>query len=59
MKNAADLIKKSIKDTLVAFVGDRIAMDPDTIQSLRSWIRMALALLSCLNKALALLPRRI
>ena len=34
--------QKSTKDTWVAFVGDRIPMDPDIIQSLRSRIRMDL-----------------
>ena len=42
MKNADNLFKKSIKDALVSFVGDLIPMDPDTIPSLRSRIRMDL-----------------
>ena len=40
MKNAANIFQKSIKDTRVAIVGGRIPMDPDTIQILRSRIRM-------------------
>ena len=42
MKNTVNLFKKSITDSWVSFVGDRIPMDPDTIQSLRSRIRMDL-----------------
>ena len=42
MKNVVNLLKKAIKDTRVSFVGDRIPMDPDTIRSLRSRIRMDL-----------------
>ena len=42
MKNVVNLLKKAIKDTRVSFVGDRIPMDPDTIQSLKSRIRMDL-----------------
>ena len=42
MKNGVNLLKKNIEDTRVSFVSDRILMDPDTIRSLRSWIRMDL-----------------
>ena len=42
MKNVVNLLKKAIKDMRVSFVGDRIPMDPDTIRSLRSRIRMDL-----------------
>ena len=42
MKNVVNLLKKARKDTRVSFVGDRIPMDPDTIRSLRSRIRMDL-----------------
>ena len=42
MKNTVNLFKKSITDSWVSFVGDRIPMDPDTIPSLRSRIRMDL-----------------
>ena len=40
MKNGVNLLKMDIKDTGVSFVGDLIPMDPDTIRSLRSRIRM-------------------
>ena len=42
MKNTVNLFKKSITDSWVSFVGDRIPMDPDTIPSLLSRIRMDL-----------------
>ena len=46
MKNIVNLLKKSITDTRVSFVGDRIPMDSDTIQSLGSRIRMDLLLIA-------------
>ena len=42
MKIVVNLLKKTIKDTRVSFVGDRIPMDPNTIRSIRSRIRMDL-----------------
>ena len=42
MKNAVNILQKSIKDTRVAIVGGRIPMDPDKIRILRSRIRMDL-----------------
>ena len=35
MKNAVNILQKSIKDTRVAIVGGRILMDPDTVGILR------------------------
>ena len=40
--NVINLFQKNVKDTWVAFVRDWIPMDPDTIRSLRSRIRMDL-----------------
>ena len=40
MKNALNLLEKSIKYTSVSFVGDRIPMDPDKMRRPRSQIRM-------------------
>ena len=42
MKSGVYLLKKNTQDTRVSFVGDRIPMDPDTLQSLRSRIRIDL-----------------
>ena len=42
MKNAVNILQKSVKDTRVAIVGGRIPMDPDKIRILRSRIRMDL-----------------
>ena len=42
MKNAVNILQKSIKDTRVAIVGGRIPMYPDKIRILRSRIRMDL-----------------
>ena len=42
MKNAVNILQKSIQDMRVAIVGGRIPMDPDTIGILRSRIRMDL-----------------
>ena len=51
MKNVVNLLKKSIQDTSVSFVGDRIPTDSDTIFT-DFWI-------SDPNEFLALLRRRI
>ena len=45
-ENTVNLLRKSIKGTRVSFVGDRIPMDSDTIQSLGSRIRMDLLLIA-------------
>ena len=42
MKNVVNLFKKNIKVTSVSFVGNRIPIDPDTIRSLGSRLRMEL-----------------